>query len=258
MSTLTIDAPAVRPDFTATNETQPDPTLPDPVRFAADLDAAMRDVLAGVEASEPWLAVSSSDADPPLVRAVVKHILLEVFSYGPHVTEATFTAIGRLPKTRGDLMQVMINHDLDEVDHGEMALKDFVKLGGDEAFARGRRITPASFAMAATVRMLGEREDPFAYLGYMYLFEALTPILTEKARHFLAAKAFPKDAQHFVDFHATEDIAHAKVLRTLIERVVKDYPSAAASIRSGFDCFAAVYPLPVWAAALERARAEVV
>lgn len=60
-----------------------------------------------------------------------EHTFLEVFSYGPHVTEATFTAIGRLPKNRPDLMRPMILRDLSEVDHGEMALRDFIRLGGN-------------------------------------------------------------------------------------------------------------------------------
>jgi hypothetical protein len=152
-------------------------------------------------------------------------------------------------------MKPMILHDLSEVDHGEMALKDFIKLGGDEIWAFSRRITPESFAMAATCRMLAEREDPFSYLGYMYLLESLTPILTERAQQFLAAKGFPVAARHFIDVHAEEDIAHADVLTKLIQKVVAEYPAAAA-IEYGFDCFAAVYPLPIWRAALAHAQAE--
>lgn len=50
MSTLTIDAPTLRTDAI-------DPTFPDPVRFADDLESAMRDVLARVEA---WLGTCKS------------------------------------------------------------------------------------------------------------------------------------------------------------------------------------------------------
>ncbi len=212
--------------------------------------------LARIEHSDIYQSVFNAHSDPRYVAAVIKYVLLEVFSYGPHVTEATFTAIGRMPKDRPDLMQVMINHDLDEVDHGEMALKDFVKLGGDEGWARSRRITPASFVMAATVRMLAGHESPFAYLGYMYPFESLTPILTERVQKLLASKGFPAEAQKFIDFHATEDVAHAKVLKALVERVVRDYPEAAAAIEYGFDCFAQVYPLPIWDAAMRHVEQE--
>jgi hypothetical protein len=234
-------------------------TLPksDPKSFTDGLEQKMRALLTEIEQSEVYRLIAAPDTHPTLVAAIVKYILLEVFSYGPHVTEATFTAIGRLPKNRPDLMKPMILHDLSEVDHGEMALRDFIKLGGDEAWARSRRITPASFAMAATCRLLAEREDPFSYLGYMWLFECLTPILTERAQGFLAAKGFPMEAQNFIDTYAEEDIAHADVLTKLIQKVLREYPASASAIEYGFDCFAAVYPLPIWRAALARAQAEI-
>ena len=79
---------------------------------------------------------------------------------------------------------------------------------------------------------------------------------TGKAQQYLAAKGFPVEAQHFIDFHAEEDIAHVKALRGLIERVVRDYPAEAAAIEYGFDCFSAVYPLPIWRAAIAHAQRE--
>jgi hypothetical protein len=227
-----------------------------PSQVVDNLDAKIAALLRRIEQSEVYQIVSNPKSDPGLVTAIVKNILLEVFSYGPHVTEATFTAISRMPKKHPELMKPMILHDLEEVDHGEMALVDYVKLGGCEAFARSRRMTPASFAMGAACRMLAEREDPFAYLGYMYLFEAMTPILTERVQGFLKAIGFPAEAQKFIDFHAEEDIAHANVLRTLIERSLMRFPESASAVEYGFDCFEAVYPLPIWAAALERTRQE--
>ena len=226
------------------------------VQFAASLDNKVDDLLKSVEGSEVYRLVASKDTDPRLVALIVKYILLEVFSYGPHVTEATFTAIGRFPKDRPDLMRPLILHDLSEVDHGEMALKDFIKLGGSEAWARKRRISPCSFAMGATCRMLGEIQSPFAFLGYMYPFETLTPILTERAQSFLRMHGFPIEAQVFIDTHAEEDIGHANLLNLLVKRVVNDFPDAAAEIDYGFDCFVNVYPLPIWAQALANARAE--
>ena len=209
-----------------------------------------------VEDSEVYRVASAPETDARTVTTIIKYILLEVFSYGPHVTEATFTAIGRFPKNRPDLMKPMIIHDLSEVDHGEMALRDYLRLGGDEKFARSRRITAESFCMSATCRMLAETEEPWSYLGYMYLFEALTPVLTERAQAILAAKQFPGTARQFIDFHAKEDIGHAIALADFINRVVTDYPSSEAAIEYGFDCFAAVYPCPIWAAALRHARSE--
>ncbi len=227
-----------------------------PAVFADHLQNKLQALLQRALNSDEWKSVAEEQADPAYIRSVIKFVLLEVFSYGPHVTEATFTAIGRFPKDRPDLMKPMILHDIEEADHGEMALKDFVRLGGDEAWARGRRISPASFAMAATVRLIAQLESPFAYLGYMYPFEALTPVLTERIQQVLVRKNFPEDSKKFIDFHASEDIAHAKALRAFIERVVKGYPDAADAIEYAFDCFAVVYPLPVWKTAMQHAMEE--
>lgn len=224
--------------------------------FVANLDQKVNALLSEVERSEVYRLVASKDTDPRLVALIVKYILLEVFSYGPHVTEATFTAIGRFPKTRPDLMKPLVLHDLSEVDHGEMALVDFVKLGGNEEWARKRKISPASFAMAATCRMLGERENPFAFLGYMYPFETLTPILTERAQGFLSQHGFPVEAQVFIDTHAEEDIGHANLLALMVKRVVEDYPETESEITYGFDCFVHVYPLPIWERCVEHAKKD--
>jgi len=227
-----------------------------PEEFAEHLDRKIAAVLGGIEQCGAYRLLSDPGTDSRTVAVILKYILLEVFSYGPHIVEATFRTIGRLPKNRPDLMRPMLLHNLEEVDHSEMALADYVRLGGDEAWARSRRITPASYAVAAVCRMLAERESPFAYLGYMYLLEALTPILAERAQAFSGAKGIPAEARDFIDFHAKEDIGHALRLRNLIVRVVREYPEAATAIEYGFDCFTCVYPLPVWAAALEHVREE--
>jgi len=245
MSTAELEAPSKADSFSA-----------DAQEFADTLDGKVQDLLHAVEASEVYRLVAAPETDPRLVALIVKYILLEVFSYGPHVTEATFTAIGRFPKDRPDLMKPLILHDLSEVDHGEMALRDFIKLGGSEKWARDRKISPCSFAMGATCRMLGESESPFAFLGYMYPFETLTPILTERAQGFLKMHGFPVEAQVFIDTHAEEDIGHANLLNLLVKRVVNDFPAAKEDILYGFDCFTHVYPTPIWAQALENARTE--
>lgn len=89
-------------------------------RLADRLDRRIQQILAQVEQSETYRVVADPHTDPRLVAAIVRWCLLEVFSIGPHVTEATFTAVGLMPKNRPDLMKPMIQHDLEEVTHGDM------------------------------------------------------------------------------------------------------------------------------------------
>jgi hypothetical protein len=106
------------------------------------------------------------------------------------------------------------------------------------------------------ISLVAERFHPFAYLGYMYVGEASTPVLAERVLGFLRAREFPEDANRFVALHATADVGHARLLRQLIVEVVNEYPEAADAIGHAFDCFTCVYPLPVWTAAFRAARRE--
>jgi pyrroloquinoline quinone (PQQ) biosynthesis protein C len=117
-------------------------------------------------------------------------------------------------------------------------------------------MTPASYAMGATCRMLAERESPFGYLGYMYLFESVTPIMAERVQGFLQAKGFPAEAQHFIDEHAEVDIKHSDLMTKLVVKAVHDFPEAGAAIAFAADCFSVVYPLPIWTAVMANVHAE--
>jgi pyrroloquinoline quinone (PQQ) biosynthesis protein C len=224
--------------------------------LAARLDEKLAEILEQVAQSEFYRIVADPATDPQFAFAIVKYIILEIFHCEAHVVEATFTAIGRLPKDRPDWMKPMMLHALAEVPHGEMALRDFIRLGGDERWARSRRMTPASFAMAAICRRLAEHENPISYLGYMYLVEGLTPELAARGKELLRAKGFPAAAQQYLDVHAVVDIEHTATLRKLIVRIASEYPDAASAIEYGFDCLRVAYPLQIWNAALENARAE--
>jgi hypothetical protein len=227
-----------------------------PVAFGDYLDQRVLALLATVEASEVYRSVFDPGSDPRYIATAIKYVLLEVFSYGPHVTEATFTAIGRFPKKEVKFMEKLALHDVEEADHGEMALADAVKLGLDERWARERYITPQSFAMGAAVRLIATQLNPFAYLGYMYPFEALTPILTQRLQKVLASKQFPGHAAHFVDYHAVADIGHAAALRKIIEQIVGRYPEAKGEIDYAFDIFTCVYPLPIWEQCAKNTRVD--
>jgi pyrroloquinoline quinone (PQQ) biosynthesis protein C len=221
--------------------------------FVDSLDARIQRLLSEIKITPVWQAVTAPDADPGLIRLVMREVYLEIYSYQPHVISATIAIIGRMPKAEARMISRMLIHQAEEADHGEMALRDYIALGGDEKFARSRRISPESFAVASVWWGLWHMEDPFAYLGALYPFEGLTPIVSQLARAAIKPKGFPGNALEYIDFHAEEDIKHANLVRKLLKYAVKNYPTAAESIRHGMEYFLAVYPIPVWMAAYGRA-----
>lgn len=217
------------------------------------LDQKIAQVLTTLESSERWRTLTSDNTPSEVVQAILREVHLEIFSYNASIVEATIALIGQMPRSLPvRRLKAMLFHQADEFDHGEMGLRDYVALGGDEREARTRRISPAAFAAAGVWWMMVHQRDPFAYLGAEYLFESLTPLVCERAMPLLAARGIAGGTMEFIKFHAEEDPAHANLMRQLIRDVVKQYPEAEESIRYGMDCFVQVYPMPVWRAALQR------
>lgn len=137
-----------------------------------------------------------------------------------------------------------------------MALRDYVAYGGREEVARKRPQSPTSFAVSAVWRNFVHKREPFMYLGAIYLFEALTPIVTGRAMKILAGRGLPPTGLEFIAHHATADIEHADGMRQLIAEVAAAYPESKARMLYGFEHFAAIYPLPCWEAAKHRAASR--
>jgi pyrroloquinoline quinone (PQQ) biosynthesis protein C len=152
----------------------------------------------------------------------------------------------------------MLRHQVEEFDHGEMALRDYAALGGDVAQARRRRQSPSAFAVAAVWRNIVHKRDPFAYLGAVYLFDALTPLVTAAVKDRLAGRLGRAKGLEFIIHHATADVEHERQIRQLLVEVMQAFPDSGESIVYGFEYFAHVYPLPVWLAAMRRAQRSLV
>jgi hypothetical protein len=227
------------------------------VSISARLREKSANVISRIEAHEAYALL----LDPPMpfgrdgVCVLLRNLLLRTHYYGNHLTEAVFTAIGRFPKTKPQLMRPLVEQVLDEVYHPEMAAKDFVRLGGDSSVLAESIRSPASFVVAAVCRVIAERADPFAYLGFLALLESTTPILTERMMPVLSQLGMVADSR-FVPLHAKEDHAHASLIWEQIDKVSQQFSDAAIAIEFGFDCFALVYPTLVWDEALAQTQAE--
>jgi hypothetical protein len=212
-------------------------------------------VLRQIEEHEAYGLIGSPDTNQALFIAIIRNLLLRTYQYGDHVTESVFTAIGRFPKARPQLIRPLLDQVTDEVYHPELAFKDYVRMGGEDRPARGGRMSPAAFAVAATCRMIAERESPFAYLGFVALLEFTTPVLAERVGRVLQDRQAGSYSK-FIPLHAKEDHEHAALIGRQIATVAGVFPDAAGAIEYGFDCFSQVYPLPIWDEALAQARRE--
>ena len=223
------------------------------VDVLARLKSGIASLLREIEQERAWQLVTSPDTPPATVAAIMREIYAEIAAYQPDVIEATIAVIGQFPRSlAAKRVRAMLVHQAEEWDHGEMAVRDHVGLGGDEQAVRAL-MTPTAFATAAFWRMIAHKRMPFAYLGALYLFEGLTPIVTAGVKPLLRTKGFDADSLEYIEFHSTEDIRHAKIIEALIRNAVAQYPGKVDEVLFGFDAFRQVYPLPGWRAAFDRA-----
>lgn len=222
------------------------------------LDSRLIETLHRVEHCEFFAMLEDPDSDPRRSLAFMREIMVDIWSYQKPITEALFTAVGRIGTqiSQQPLIRAMIAVQIEEIGHGHLALLDYVALGGDEHFAIARRPSPAAQAFIAVVRQLCEREDPLTHLGVMYFLEKFTVLVTRRVTGLLQSKRYPDDRLQFMRLHAEEDVRHSDMLANAINEALSIYADAEESIEYGFDCFAQVYPEPVWQRAFERSESE--
>lgn len=223
-------------------------------QFVDLLDARIGALYQEIQQTPMWALLQNPDTDVELLKLAMREVYLEISTYQPHVIEAAITAISHMPRSLDErTVKAMLRHQAEEFTHGEMALRDYIALGGDEKWAREQRMSPASYAVASVWMFIAHERDPFAYLGALYPFEGLTPQVSGSTRETLIARGFPENALEFVTFHAEEDPRHTALVRALIERIAERYPESRESILRGIENFLSIYPLPVWETAYQRA-----
>ena len=243
----------------STTELSPNETIAqvDGVAVVDWLAKRVEDLMEQIKQEPFWQTVTDPNTDDEVVQEILKEIYLEIVGYQPHVIEAAVASIGQMPRSmKQNMIRSMLYHQADEWDHGEMALRDYVNMGGDENYARELPMSPPSFAVAGVWWMITKLRDPFSYIGALYLFEGLTPLVTGLVKQGLKDKGMTDDQLEYIEFHSTEDIKHAAMVNNMITETVTNYPEALESVKRGYEYFEAVYPIPVWRAAYERAMAN--
>jgi pyrroloquinoline quinone (PQQ) biosynthesis protein C len=210
-----------------------------------------------VEKSELYRLVSDPETDPSLVAAVVRHTMLESFSFTPALCTTTLRAIGKMPHEMPGAMKQAFLHVFEELGHSEMALRTFKALGGDESWARNRRMTPGSLAMCGAFDRLVDSVSGMSSIGVWYALEKMTAVLTQRAVAWLQAKGIGKDQREFIDVHAVDDVAHQASMRALVTKLTSRYPLAADEIIYATKVILSVYPASIWESVVARARNDV-
>jgi len=222
--------------------------------LAAWLDERIDEIKLKLEATEVWNVLTSDSTDPTMLQHILRELYLEIVWYQHDALSGAISAIGELPRSvSAKLIQSMLVHQADEFDHGLMARQDYIALGGEESRVDKSNMSPSACAIAAFWNYCAHRMNPFSYLGALYLFEALTPWISETLLARVKKAGFPANSYGFGEFHAIEDIKHRNLVRHMIGDVAKKHPESIRPIMHGNQCFEYVFPVPIFDAAYKRA-----
>jgi hypothetical protein len=204
--------------------------------------------------SHVWRVLSSAASSTQLLSAVLRELYWEIHCYQPFTTKAGFAMIGGADVVDRKRMRTMLLHKWEEVEHRQWALDCYLALGGDPRRGAALPMSAQSFAVCAVWERMSARCGALSYVGAEYLFEALTARLTPIVADVLAKRGFGGEALQFITEHAVEDQKHQQLFAKLIVEIGNAHPEGSAEILYCYDCFNAVYPMPVWEACVARAE----
>ncbi len=100
-----------------------------------------------VEKTELYRLVSDPGTDAALVTAVVRHTMLDGFSFTPYLLRHNVAGDRQNAARIAARDETSVSACLRGVGAQRVVLRTFKALGGDESWARDRRMTPGSLAM---------------------------------------------------------------------------------------------------------------
>lgn len=210
------------------------------------LDRRIDETLTEIRSQDFWQALTSPETPKEVIGAVLRQAMIESACYTPRIIEAAISTVGRMPKAEAKMIQRMLIHLAEESNHGEIAFQDYVSLGGDSDPYQRQRMSIPGFAVASWWWGVWRMEDPFVYLGGMYVFESITPIVAAELLDLLRQKGISDSEMEFMTLHAVEDIKHQNMMKKLIVYACERFPNAEAAITYGLESFLYLYPMPLW------------
>jgi pyrroloquinoline quinone (PQQ) biosynthesis protein C len=120
-----------------------------------------------------------------------------------------------------DLVRSFYAHAASEIGHDQLALNDFVTLGGDGSMVPYENPLPATTALLAYGFYQIYNLNPIGYLGYL-LFLEFTPTQAGGAMmQQLARNGVPPNAMTFLKDHTEIDVGHNRLMEKYIGGLVK-------------------------------------
>ncbi len=183
-----------------------------------ELKKRFRPVLDSFLASPPVASVINTTITPNQYRAILRQVYHHTRENPQLQTLATVHFRGK----QRDMVRAFFRHAASEIGHDQLALNDYITLGGKGEHVPYENPLPATTALLSFGFYQIYNLNPLGYLGYLYFLEAMPtqagPGLIEQ----LHAVGIKDNALTFLRDHTEIDIGHVKMMEKYIDHLVRD------------------------------------
>ena len=189
-----------------------------------ELQKRFRPILGEFLNSAPLTAVISHELTVPEYRSILR----QVFHHTRENPQLQAHATVRFRGRQRDLVKLFFKHAASEIGHDQLALNDFVTLGGDASMVPYENPLPATSALLAFGFYQINNLNPLGYLGYLYFLEAMPVQSGGGLMDHLREIGVPDSAMTFLRDHTEIDVGHTKLMEKYIVGLISD--------QKDFDC----------------------
>lgn len=173
-------------------------------------------VLAEFLASRPMRKLSGGDLTPVEYRSVLREIFHHTRENPQLQALATVFFRGR----QRDSIRSFYAHAASEIGHDQLALNDYVTLGGDAKDVPYQNPLPATTALLAYGFYQIYNLNPLGYLGYLYFLEFTGTSSGEGLMGSLRKIGVPDGALTFLRDHTEIDVGHNRLMQKYSEQLL--------------------------------------
>lgn len=160
-------------------------------------------------------------SDGKLTREEYRSYLKQVYFYVRENPQLQALATVYFRGRQRDLVKGFYQHATSEIGHEQLALNDFVTLGGDDKDTPYENPLPATTALTAFAFYQIYNLNPLGYLGYLYFLEFVPTRAGGLIAEQLANIGIPEGATTFLRDHMEIDVGHNRLMERYADALIR-------------------------------------
>jgi len=181
------------------------------------LHKEFRSVLDQFLQSKPIKHLAAGQLSVAQYRSYLKQVYFYVRENPQLQALATIYFRGR----QREMVRSFYSHASSEIGHEQLALNDYITLGGNADNVVYKNPLPATTALTAFAFYQIYNKNPLGYLGYLFFLEFLPTRSGESIANQLMSAGIPENATTFLRDHMEIDVGHNRLMEKYADALLK-------------------------------------